>query len=315
MNTNRNAQSGRLRHDYKAHVRAIQISNRRVFAYCEGRSHDPYVYSEMVRKAQPKGDPIFEVYRVEEITGTGGKAALNRLFKHIRKHKLLISNFKGKAFFCAFFMDKDIDDVKRTKLRSGYVFYTKLYDLESHIFCDTDLCRAIAVSLSIPVDMVPVVYSRPYLWIESKSVSWEHWIILCIFCTMYGLDCGCGYNRASQINAAMLGPSDLAEFQRFKFQLGQISGVSNHEFARRFAKIEKIVQKLRAKGELSSVFKGKWLEAIMTAELQRHFHGKQVVLNSIGPRVSSAAMALHNFDSVWASTHVARLSQLISQVI
>jgi hypothetical protein len=63
----------RLTHDYKAHVRAIQISTKRVFAYCEGCKNDPYLYSEMIKRSRPEQQNFYEIYRIEEITGIGGK--------------------------------------------------------------------------------------------------------------------------------------------------------------------------------------------------------------------------------------------------
>src|ERR1700730_7105712 len=98
MSTPRSAKAARLRHDYKAHIRAVQISERRVFVYCEGRDHDPYIYSELTRRAQPSAETTFEIYRIEEIVGTGGKPAVMKLFRHMRKRRLLLSEYKGKPY-------------------------------------------------------------------------------------------------------------------------------------------------------------------------------------------------------------------------
>jgi hypothetical protein len=152
MSTHRSPQAARLRHDYKAHIRAVQISERRVFVYCEGREHDPYIYSELTRRAQPSAETTFEIYRIEEIAGAGGKPAVMKLFRHVKKRRLLLAEYKGKPYCCLFFIDKDIDDIKRGRSRSAHVFYTELYDLEAHIYRDSDLRRAVAIGLSVNLD-------------------------------------------------------------------------------------------------------------------------------------------------------------------
>jgi hypothetical protein len=312
----RSAKAARLRHDYKAHIRATQISERRVFAYCEGNVHDPYLYSELMQKAQTSGERYFQLYRIEEIVGTGGKSALVKLFKYMRRKKLLLSNYKSKPYCHIFFLDKDADDVRRIHLRSSHIFYTELYDLEAHIYRDSDLVRAIAVGLSIDLDVVPPAYHEPAGWIEAKAVHWRKWLVLCLFSSIYNLNCGCGYGRTSNINHGLLGMTNDTAFEGFKAQLQIKSRMANSEFDNRFGSVQRAIQTLASKGMLSLVFKGKWLEAIINAELQSVFSpGGKISTVGIGPRISSASMALFDFNSRWAGQHMERISILAAQVL
>src|SRR4051812_43443953 len=52
------------------------------------------------------------------------------------------------------------------------------------------------------------------------------------------------------------------------------------------------------------LFKGKWLENILSAELAGTFRGQPVVLGGVGPKLSVAAVAIFDFSAGWASRHI-----------
>ena len=314
MSSTRSAKAERLRHDYKAHVRAIQISEKRVFAYCEGRVFDPYIYAELLNRAKITDENRFELYRIEEITGTGGKEAALKLFRYLRQRNILDGLYKGKPYYCVFLLDKDVDDITRRKMKSDHLFYTELYDLEAHIYRDCSLAKAVAIALSIGSDLVPHVYRESAAWIESKAARWHHWIMLCLFSSIYSLDCGCGYGRISSINAGLIGPTDCVAFHRFRRQLQGKMGLSQPDFDRQFARVENITNRLKAGGRLSLAIKGKWLESILNQELQLSFEGKAYSTGSLGVRLSTAAMASFDFGSAWGSQLIAIVSRLFDKV-
>jgi hypothetical protein len=315
MNNRRSATAARLRHDYKAHVRALQISEKRVFVYCEGRVHDPYMYSELTRRAQPSDETMFTIYLIEDIVGTGGKAAVLKLFRYMQKRKLLVTTYKGKPYCCLFFVDKDVDDLsRRRRSKSAHVFYTELYDLEAHIYRDTDLRRAVAIGLSVDVDMVPFAYGDPANWIEATAVQWEHWLILCLFSSRFNIDCGCSYGRVSCINPDLCGATDISAFETFKARLESKCGMRKDEFDRKFKGVQSTIEKLKMRRILSHVFRGKWLESIIVTELQAAFGGQKRAKIS-GAIISSVAMASFNFSSSWAGEHIRRVRNFIIEVL
>jgi hypothetical protein len=232
----------------------------------------------------------------------------------MRINKLLMTEYKGKPYCCLFFCDKDVDDIKRVLRRSTHVFYTELYDLEAHIYRDCDLRRAIAIGLSLNLDVVPSLYNDTAGWIEAKAQHWEHWLVLCLFSSIFNVDCGCSYGRVSNINPALLGAADIPAFENFRAQLQNNSGMGKAEFKRRFRSVQRMIQRLRSKGMLSLVFRGKWLETIIVAELRSALGGRGRATIS-GPSISSAAMALFDFKSGWAGQHIQRIRDLMAQVL
>jgi hypothetical protein len=233
------AREHRLTHDRKAHLRSIQISQKRLFVYCEGREHDPYIYSELISRTPTICLHDYELYKIEEITGTGGKNGVIAHYEYIKSEHLLQGNFKGKAICCVFFLDKDIDELKRTMIRSRHVFYTQMYDLEGQIYHDCDFARAIAIALSIDLQKVPSPYRDSRTWIEQKAIQWQEWLILCAFSAVFAVDCGCGYGRPSAINSRHLSITDIAEFNSYKLKLATECCVSIDKFERRFSLVQR----------------------------------------------------------------------------
>jgi hypothetical protein len=230
------------------------------------------------------------------------------------KRKLFLSNFKGKSFCCVFFIDKDIDDLRRKLLKSNHVFYTKTYDLEGEIYRNTDLHKAVAISLSIDMNHVPLCYHNAVLWVEAKAAHWEQWLTLCAYAGVHKVHCGCDYGRISAINPSLLGDTDVAKYENFKRELQKKDPVPLAKFDKRYLALQRRINRLKSGGELSRLLKGKWLENIISAELQLAFKGKPVDLQAIGPKLSSATASLFDFSSGWAREHIWRLSLLCSRI-
>ena len=300
----------RLTHDRRAHLRAIQISNKRFFAYCEGREHDPYIYSQLISRVSVVSSDLYELYRIEEISGTGGKNDLIEQYKYLKSRNAVLGSFKGKRICCVFFLDKDVDDLRRQLIRSEHVFYTGLYDLEGQVFHDCNLQRAVAIALSIDIQKVPSVYREAHSWIERKAVHWDKWVTLCAFSAMFEVDCGCGYGRPSAINPKHLNSADINAFETFKSGLRRECNFSPEKFERRFLIVQRAVAFHVSKNMLSRLFRGKWLENIISGELSDTFRGQAVNLHAVGPRLLGAAIATFDFTAEWASSHISRLTTL-----
>ena len=311
--TNRSTSvSARLSHDYRAHIRAIQMSQKSVFVYCEGRTHDPYIYAEFVRRSRLNHEGFYCTHRVEDVTGTGGKKAVLGLYSRFKRQNLLVSEFKGKKFCALFFVDKDVDDLKRAVKKWTNLFYTDLYDLEGQIYRDTDLRHAVAVGLSIDINEVPPEYHNPKDWIERKAKKWEKWILLCAGSELLATNCGCGYGRSSRINKSLLGEVNMEIFEEFKRALQHRSGLTQSKFDAIFKKLERHLGRLEKANNLAGLFKGKWLESIIEAELAIKFKGKAVNIKNVGSRISGVAASSFDFSSNWAGHQIRSIRDILS---
>src|SRR4051812_38178511 len=113
-------------------------------------------------------------------------------------------------------LGEDLDDLRRRLTRSQFVFYTDLYDLEGEIFRSCNLQLAIAISLCVDIQKVPLIYKDPHDWIEHRAINWEHWITLCVFPEIFSINCGCGYGRPSAVNRNIVHNTDMVAFETFK---------------------------------------------------------------------------------------------------
>jgi hypothetical protein len=134
-------------------------------------------------------------------------------------------------------------------------------------------------------------------------------VTLCAFSFVAGVDCGCGYGRPSVINPRHLGGTDVDKFEGFKANLKMKCG---EEFEEQFLAVQQVVVAHKDKRVLSYLFKGKWLENIITAEFFEAFAGQPVNLSNVGSMLSGAAVATFNFDSEWSRSLITRLAALFS---
>jgi hypothetical protein len=134
-------------------------------------------------------------------------------------------------------------------------------------------------------------------------------VTLCAFSFVAGVDCGCGYGRPSVINPRHLGGTDVDKFEGFKANLKMKCG---EEFEEQFLAVQQVVVAHKDKKVLSYLFKGKWLENIITAEFFEAFAGQPVNLSNVGSMLSGAAVATFNFDSEWSRSLITRLAALFS---
>src|SRR5438445_2421225 len=139
----------RLFHSWAGFARGMQISRTQLFVFIEGQDNDPYFYSKICESVCVPAGVSYEHRVARELPGgAGGKGALLIFFQYLRRKRLLLSDFKGKRTAAVFFLDKDIDDVLRTRVRSPHVVYTEYYDVENHLFAAADLAEAAAAAAS-----------------------------------------------------------------------------------------------------------------------------------------------------------------------
>jgi hypothetical protein len=108
--------------------------------------------------------------------------------------------------------------------------------------------------------------------------------------------------------------TNIKAYEDFKIELRKKYPVPRALFEQQFASVQRAVIRRRSQGTLSCLFKGKWLESIVSAELEHAFRGKSVNLRAVGPRLSSAAVTMFNFSSDWAQAHIEKLSELFARI-
>ncbi len=278
----------RLIHSEGAHLRSLQISEKKFFAYVEG-GLDRTFYDKILEKIFTSTRVGHQVLAAKELPGaTGGKIPLLNYFKLLRKKGKLSGEAFGKKFVCAFFADKDIDDVSRRKIRSPHVIYTNTYDLEGHLLSCGDLTRAIADASGITKEQARIFLGSQVEFLSNFVKDWAKWTTLCVISQIHKVNCGCTYDRNSAINCNQTNETDDVALLEFQVTLRTKLNLSEGEFTAVFEKYERMIYRGIQNGEPLKYFKGKWFIAGIQNQATRKLNIPDATIQSLGEKVLTA---------------------------
>ncbi|HEX3896403.1 MAG TPA: hypothetical protein VHW73_09340, partial [Rudaea sp.] len=275
----------RLTHSLQGFIRSLQISSTRLFAFVEGGIDRPF-FDRLLFHACDQSKIAYQITAIKEVSGSaGGKPALLNLFREFRRKGLLVTNAFGKAMACMFFPDKDGDDFTRRRVRSAHVVYSPTYDIEGHLYCCANMHRALADSCRITLAQAKVLIPNGDAWLYSVVDLWKEWIALCLISQKHGVNCGCTFDRVSDVNPDHLAPAEPTLITAYKNSLSTILGVTFQDLDRQFLRALQKVQNSLNDGVPLKYFKGKWLGHLMQLHLQRQPRIPDSNINSIGTRL------------------------------
>lgn len=281
----------RLVHSGMGFLRALQISNSNFFAFVEGGLDRPF-YDRLLAQTFSVSSIKYEVIAAKELqSGTGGKVSVLNQFRSMRSSQSLSAEAFGKKFVCAFFVDKDIDDITRTQARSPHVIYTPTYDIEGHLFDCGDLHRAIADACGMTRNQAIVSIGNQKNWIDQCVTNWKDWTVLCVISQVRGVNCGCTFGRGSTINPDHTKPADKTMLGNFKTQMRRGLNLSVPEFDKLFSLYDRRMTKSIQANTPLRYFKGKWLKTLLEQHLRQVGAPPDANVNAAGERVTSTLVA------------------------
>lgn len=243
------------------------MSSDRVFAFVEGRLDRRFFDRLFFQVCNPR-DIGYQIFAMKELDGgTGGKSALISKFQEFRRIGLLAHTAFGKSMVCIFLADKDSDDFTRRQLRSAHLIYSPTYDLEGHLFSCGDLTRALADACGITADQAKQILPDAKYWLQSAVARWKDWVALCLVSQIKGINCGCTFERISQVNPDPLAEPDSAQVAAFKLKLASRLGISQQDLDAIFLAASRRVDRSIRTGQPLRYFKGKWLSHMMQQQL------------------------------------------------
>jgi hypothetical protein len=280
----------RLVHSNAAHLRALQISEKKFFAFVEG-GLDRSFYDRLLDNLFDKSDFGYQVIAAKELpAATGGKPSLLNYFKLLRKNGKLFGEAFGKKFVCAFFADKDIDDLSRKKMRSPHFIYTSTYDLEGHLLSCGDLTRAVADASGVTKEQAQGFLGPQTSYLNGFAKNWIDWTTLCVISQLHKVNCGCTYDRISAINPNVINKTDAAALGAFQDSLRVRMNVSELDFSKIFKKYKNLIERAIENGEPLKYFKGKWFIAGLQSHASAHLRVPDAGINSLGEKVITALL-------------------------
>lgn len=281
----------RLTHSDAGFIRSLQMSSARFFAFVEGRLDRPFFDRIMAQVCAPARIG-YQVIAMKELPGgTGGKSALLATFRDLRTRGLLACVAFGKSMACVFIADKDSDDFTRKRLRSPHFIYSPTYDLEGHLFSCGDLHRALADACGITTQQAQTLVPDPVGWLRNAATLWKEWVALCLVSQLRGVNCGCTFDRPSQVNPNPLAQPDPAQVTAFKTQLASTLGIADTDLDGIFSTALRQVEASIHAGFPLKFFKGKWLGHMMQRHLEHQPRIAGATINGVGERLGVALVA------------------------
>lgn len=278
----------RLVYSSGAYLRSMQISGAQLFAFVEGGLDRPFV-ERIFKSVAPQ--IRYRIVAAKELPGsTGGKNRVIEWFKELRGKRMLASQSWGKKFFAIFFLDKDADDFKNRLLRSDHVAYTTTYDVEGTIFNCTDVHAGLADAALITSDQAKQLMPSFEGWLRTVTQHWVDWITLCLLTNFEGINCGCGFDRLSDVNPDRLGPPDVIKVEQYKLKACQALGIPAAEFSALYEKYRKRVEAANERGQHLRYFKGKWLHSLLQIYCERANKVEDWNVQSIGEKLTIALL-------------------------
>lgn len=290
----------RLAHSFPAYLRAMQMSSVQLFVFVEGKRIDPFFYGSVCLTV-PKAASRYELRHAAHLSADGGgKEVLLDFFTYLRSKGQLMGLFKGKKTAAIFYLDKDLDDMHRTRKRSAHVVYTEYYDVQNHVFEHGDLVRGVAAAASVDPDALVFALRDACAWCKLSARRWREWIALCVCASELDIKCQANYRVTSRVQTRPSGPLDAGAHAQVVREAAGKAGVSTLEFQRRLDEVSRRVDRILKENGHHRVFKGKWFAAILADELDVLMAGRPFDGRGLAGRITQAVAATLDFDQSWA---------------
>lgn len=290
----------RLKYSLSGFLRSLQISRYTVFAFVEGKDLDPYFYGKICHEVCFDHGENHKIKTAEELPWHGGgKASLILFYKYLQSKKKLVTHFKGKRTIIFFFLDKDIDDILKTRCRSLHVVYTKYYDIYNHIFLFGNILDAIAATASIDVYEISQLSIFKNDWCMNAAQRWKKWVELCLFAKLNNVNVS-NYHHASKINKPLNGNVDDEEYKKCKELMRTSLGWTQEKLEKEIIIIQSRVNKYFTSGKQDIVFKGKWYPQILELDLKNAFDEQSCNLKGFNKRIASVLITSIDFSDSWS---------------
>jgi hypothetical protein len=271
-----------------------------MFAFVEGKDADPYFFDQICAQVcEPRG-VHFQLRTAKELPGGAeGKGRLITFYRLARSQALLRSTLNGKLTILLFFLDKDVDDIRRIKCRSMHVVYTTHYDVQNYVFRHGDFIRGVSAAASIAQRELSEHPLFGRNWCETAARRWKEWIILCLFSVIYAGGSVANYRNVSRVNTPQNGSFDPGLYQALLIEARNATHLTQAQFDRAIEQLTRRVEKHLSNGTYDTVFKGKWYSTLIEMDLRRAFPDRGNMKN-VGARATTALLATLDFNPSWA---------------
>lgn len=302
----------RLRHSQAGFLRLLQMGSAHVAVLVEGRV-DRLFFDQLVSHelaARPALTALIRTAR-EVMAGAGGKKALLSYYDYLRRRSALVTELGGKKTSILICLDKDLDDLTGTRRRSRHVIYTEHFDVESYLFLHGDLVSATSAATTLDRVTIDSVLAPAVTWTRRVSMRWREWVAICVFEITNKCSSGGNYGVCPSPVHTPGGDLDGVRFGDRMAALQQESGCPGPEFAARWDRVVRRVDRLFARGKGDIVFKGKWYAWLLVVYVAGAVASRDVDLSKVRDELPKYLIQTLDFDLPWTTVLRGRLLEVL----
>jgi len=290
--------TNRLSYSSNAQLRLLEMTQSDLFIFTEGIS-DRFFYDQIAAIICPPLGIRYQIKSGEELSGaTGGKQVLLSYFRKLNEAGLL-RGIKGKRASVFFYLDKDLDDLKGSKITSNYIAYTSPYHLENYLFMWGDVHYASSAAVGLDAKTISQIIGDISDWRLKVASAWKQWVYLCVQATIDGISCGANYHSCSKIHNGCSCDIDSKRQKQKETELRIASGLSAADFQSRQEQIHKLVDELYLKGNHDFVFKGQWYINWLESTISSSVKNKRQIVNQFSSAITPTLLLTLNYSGKW----------------
>lgn len=249
-------------HSPAGFLRKMQMSKHRVWILVEGIFDVPF-YGQLCDNNKFLRKERYTIALAKELPGFSGDGKQNLLsiYRYLIRRKALTNTLEGKETIVLFIIDKDIDDIERTKARSSHVIYTEYYSFENYTFRFGDLCSALASAACLDVRRIRKrVGIESFTWTQKAAENWRPWVEYCLLVRKlkkiknsrnYGLN-------QSLMHSGAYSPCNETKQKALLKKALKDSGLTVSNFKIALERVKKYVGRVYSQGDHDIIFKGDW---------------------------------------------------------
>jgi hypothetical protein len=294
-------------------VRAIEMSRCDVTAVVEGFI-DRMFFSELLNQNADTVGKAIQIRLAHEINSSlgNGKTALLALHSRLKLHKRLIFTIGSDKKAVLVFLDKDIDDLKRTRRRCPHTIYTEYYSVENYLFRHGDLARTLICGACLDGQSVGALPTNQQ-WTLRAAKSWEAWIAFCLTTSKYRTPGLPNFGVESLIHSGPYSPLDAGKEATLLNAVARRTGRALAEVKTAYGRKLARVRTLLAADAIDQIFNGKWYFGFLAQDAKRLAAGRQMP-SGLEDRLQGALLASLNFRAAWANSFQQKITAVLAQI-
>ena len=294
-------------------VRAIEMSRCTVTAVVEGFI-DRSFFGALLNRNTAAGRKAVQIRLAHEIHSSlgNGKTALLALHSRLKQHKKLMFTTAADRKAVLVFLDKDIDDLRRTRRRCPHAIYTEFYSVENYLFRYGDLGQALTCGGCLDCQSVGALPTNQQ-WTRRAAQSWEAWIAFCMTTSKYRTPGLPNFGVLSLIHTGPYSPLDTAKEATMLKAVANKTGRTLAEVNAVYAKELARVRTYLLADKADKVFNGKWYSAFLVSDVKRLAAGRQLP-SGLEDRLEGALMASLDFRAAWTNALQQKITEVLAKL-